>query len=729
MAVVRLKSEADYTFKAGTYGGDKLRVVRFAGTEAISQLFQFSIDLASLDEKIDFDALVGKAASLTIHGPTVKRYVNGVVSVFEQTGKEGKWTLYRVEVVPALWMLGHRYNCRIFQNQPIPDTIKQVLTGAGIPSDRMQLSLKKKYSPRDYCVQYRESDLAFISRLMEEYGLFYFFQHAEDKHVLVVGDDAVVHVPVPESPTLIYRVAGTAGVSDEEHIFAYRCARQIRTGTVTLRDYDFEKPRLNLKGEAQAKNDGKLEAYDYPGEYDTSDEGNGLAKVRLEEIQAGRQIGMGHSDCRRFIPGYRFKLDQHPRPDLNKECLIVHVSHAGSQPQVLGADGAANGSDDAMYQNQFECIHADVPFRAPRHTPRPVIQGPQTAIVVGPQGEEIYTDKYGRVKVQFHWDREGKQDEKSSCWLRVGQIAAGTGWGALFLPRIGQEVVVQFLEGDPDQPIVMGSVYNGDNPTPYPLPGSKTKSTIKSDSSKGGGGSNELRFEDAKGSEEVYLHGQKDLTVAIENNKNQTVGRDETLTVSNNRTKTVQVDESETIGANKTIQVSANHSESIGSNMTLTVGGNRTETVGMADAETIALAKALTIGAVYQVSVGGAMNETIGGAKAEEIGGAKAVVVGALSTEKVGVNKSIDAGGSITEKAGTDIGMTAGNNINESAGSNVNISAGKNMVLNAGDQITIKSGSACITMKSNGDITIKGKNITIKADSDIVLKGQKILQN
>jgi type VI secretion system secreted protein VgrG len=478
---------------------------------------------------------------------------------------------------------------------------------------------------------------------------------------------------------------------------------------------------MDLMGQAQAKNGGKLEAYDYPGEYGTCDEGNGLAKIRLEEMQACRQIGIGQSDCRRLVPGYRFTLDQHHRSDLNKECLIVRVSHAGSQPQVLGADVGMNGDHDSTYQNQFECIHADVPFRSPRLTSRPVIQGPQTAIVVGPQGEEIYTDKHGRVKVQFHWDREGKQDEKSSCWLRVGQVAAGSGWGALFLPRIGQEVVVQFLEGDPDQPIVMGSVYNGDNPPPYALPGEKTKSTIKSDSTKGGGGSNELRFEDAKGSEEIFLHGQKDCTIAIENDKSQTVGHDETLTISNNRTKTVQVDQSETIGVNKTIQVGANHTESIGSNMTLTVGGNRAETIGMADAETITLAKALTIGAVYQVSVGGAMNETIGGAKAEEIGGAKAVVVGAVSTEKVGGNKSIDAGGSITEKAGKDVGITAGND--------VNVSAGKNLVLNAADQITIKTGSASITMKSNGDITIKGKNITIKADSDIVLKGQKILQN
>ena len=312
------------------------------------------------------------------------------------------------------------------------------------------------------------------------------------------------------------------------------------------------------------------------------------------------------------------------------------------------------------------------------------MRGTQTAIVTGPSGEEIYPDEHGRVKVQFHWDREGKKDDKSSCWIRVSQAWAGGGWGAMQIPRIGQEVIVDFLEGNPDYPIIIGRVYHGTNKPPYDLPGDKTKSTIKSDSSKGGGGSNELRFEDKKGSEEIYLHGQKDWTIAIENDKNQTVGHDETMSVANNRTKTVGVDQSEsigsnktidvgsnhdeTIGANKTLSVGSNHTETIGANMSETVGANMTQTVGSNKAETIAIAKALTIGAAYQVSVGAAMNETIGAAKAEEIGAAKSVNVGAASSENVGANKSVDAGGNISESAGKDVSISSGKKMSLSAG-------------------------------------------------------------
>ena len=285
-------------------------------------------------------------------------------------------------------------------------------------------------------------------------------------------------------------------------------------------------------------------------------------------------------------------------------------------------------------------------------TAKPIVEGVQTAAVVGPAGEEIYTDKYGRVKVQFHWDREGKYDENSSCWIRVSQAWAGAGWGGMYIPRIGQEVIVEFLEGDPDRPIITGRVYNASQTPPYALPGEKTKSTIKSNSSLGGGGFNEFRFEDKKGKEEIFLHGQKDWTIAILNDKNQTIGHDETMMVVNNRAKTVGVNQTETIGVNKRIKVGANHTEIIGANMS--------ETVAVNNAETIGVAKALTIGGAYQVTVGAAMNETIGGLKAEEIGDAKSVNVGADSSEKVAKNKSVDAGSNISESAGKDLSLDAG---------------------------------------------------------------------
>ncbi|MDF0673894.1 MAG: type VI secretion system tip protein TssI/VgrG [Nitrospira sp.] len=721
MPIVDTQTEAPHVFKAGAYPAEKFRIVRFEGSEGLSEIFRFSLDLASSDQKIDFDQIVGQPALLTARGTKGTRFVHGLVSLFEQTGKEGKWALYRAEVVPAIWKLGLRANCRIFQEKTIPDIIKQVLLDAGQTANQFRFALNMgRYKARTYCVQYGESDLQFISRLMEQYGIWYYFEHSETNHVLVMGDDPSAYAMPSGASSIVYHAPATAGVPGEEHISDFRYHRQIRCGAVKLKDFDFEKPRLNITGDAQAKTDGKLEAYDYLGECRDSSERTPLAKVRLEEAQSIRQVGSGRSDCCRVIPGYRFTLAQYHRSDLNREYLTLKVTHKGNQPQVLGAEAAANVANEPPYHNEFQCIPADVPFRPACRTLRPRLEGPQTAIVVGPSGEEIYTDKHGRVKVQFHWDREGAHDEKSSCWVRVAQVWAGASWGAMFIPRIGQEVLVEFLEGDPDQPIITGRVYNADNMPPYPLPSEKTKSTIKSNSSTGGG-FNEIRFEDGKGSEEIYLHAQKDWTIAIENDKNQTVGHDETLSVTNSRTKTVGVDQSETVGANKTITVGANHAETIGGNMVLTVAGNETETVQMASAETITLAKALSIGAAYQISVGAAMNETVAGAKAEEIGGAKMVVVGALSSEKVGANKSVDAGGSITEKASKDVGITAGNN--------VTISAGKNMTLNAGDQITIKTGSASITMKSNGDITINGNNINIKGSGTITMKAQKIVEN
>ena len=704
MAVIRSKSEADYTFKAGSYSGNKLRVVSFFGSEGISEMFRYNIDLASLDGEVDFDAVIGQPALLTIHGLKGKRYVHGIVSLFEQTGKEGKWTRYRAEVVPAIWILSRHYTCRIFQTQTIPDIIKKVLTDAGISSDQFRFSLKKTYKPRDYCVQYRESDLSFISRLMEQYGIFYLFEHAEDKDIMVIGNDPVVHVPIQDPATVIYHAPGTTGVSDQEHIFEYRFNREIRSGAVMLKDFDFKKPRLNLGAEEKINGDGKLEVYDYPGEYEAPDLGKDLAKVRLEEIQSTQKVGSGQSDCRRFIPGYRFTLDKFSRTELNREYLLIQLTHSGNQPQSLGAEGGGSSSD-VMYENRFTCIPSDVSFRPLRLTPRPMIAGPQTAVVVGPKGEEIYTDEYGRVKVQFHWDRDGKQDEKSSCWIRAAQIWAGTGWGAMFIPRIGQEVIVEFLEGDPDQPIITGRVYNGDNMPPYTLPAEKTKSTMKSNSSKGGGGSNEFRFEDAKDSEEIYLHGQKDWTIVIENDKNQKVGKDETLEVGENRDKKVGKDQSEDIGDNKTITVGKNHTEKIGENANIDIGKDET----------------ISIGKNQSISINDNMTLTVGKNLTESISDNADYSIGKDCIFNIGKNLTMKIGEKGTVEVNKDLGVNVGKKLNIQAADQINILSDKEIVL--------KTGSASISMKKNGDIVINGKKISIKASSDLVMKGSKISGN
>jgi type VI secretion system secreted protein VgrG len=507
-------------------------------------------------------------------------------------------------------------------------------------------------------------------------------------------------------------------VPEEEFVSSFVLSRQITSGKMTLKDFNFQRPSLDLTSHKEASSFKKLELYDYPGEYLEPDKGKQLTSIRLQEAAVFADSAEGNSVCHRFNPGFTFTLADHERDSFNQDYLLVNVIHSGTQPQTLQEQAE---QADSSYSNHFVCIPSTVTFRPGRTTPKPVVEGVQTAIVTGPSGEEIYTDEHGRVKVQFHWDREGKKDEKSSCWIRVSQVWAGAGWGAMFIPRIDQEVIVDFVEGDPDRPIITGRVYHGTNTPPYTLPEDRTKSTIKSDSSLGGGGSNELRFEDKKGVEEVFLHGQKDWTIGIENDKNQNVGHDETLSVGHDRTKSVNNNQSETIGVNKDIKVGSNHSETIGSNMTLTVGSNKTETVTINTAETIGVAKELTIGAAYQVTVGAAMNETVAAAKAEEIGAAKSVIVGANSSENIGADKSVHADKNISVDSGKKMSFHSGDDFM--------VNGETKGVIEIKDQLTIKVGKASITLKKNGDITIQGKNINTKGSGNILMKAKKILEN
>ncbi len=734
-------------------GKDVLLLRGFSGQEGVSRLSNFDLDLLSHDPDIKFEDIIGKRVTLRVTlGSEKKRYFNGFISRFSQTGSDRGLANYRATMVPWTWFLTRTSDCRIFQKKTIPAIIEQVFKDLGFTDYKLQL--QGSFEPRDYCVQYRETDFNFVSRLMEQYGLLYFFEHEKDKHTLVIADDPSAHQPCPEQQDAKWDPQGSGALA-EDVITSFQWEQTLRPGKYAVTDYNFETPSTSLDAEMKTTievgGNSKLEIYDFPGEYTKKKEGEAIAKLRMEEEEAQYFVASGTSSCRAFTSGYRFDLKDYVRKDMNQAYVLTSLHHTAT---VGGTYTTTTiGKDESAYTNSFTCIPHKVPFRPPQVTPKPVIQGVQTAVVVGKAGEEIWTDNYGRVKVQFHWDREGKYDEFSSCWTRISQNWAGKQWGAMFLPRIGQEVIVEFIEGNPDWPIITGRVYNAEQMPPYPLPGEQTKSTIKSNSSKGGAGSNELRFEDKKGGEEIYLHGQKDWNIVIENDKSQSVGHDESLSVGNNRTKKVGVDQSETIGNNKTISVGANHTESIVANKTLSVGGNHTETIsgaeaitiGMASAHTIALARALSIGGAYQVTVGGAMNETIGAAKAEEIGAVKSVNVGGNSSEKVGANKSVDAASNISEKAGKNIAMDAGqdmsakagknisseagDNMSGTAGKNVTVKAGKKMLLDAGDEITIQTGSARIQMKKNGDIVIEGKKISVTASGDIVMKGKKILQN
>ncbi|MCL5270483.1 MAG: type VI secretion system tip protein VgrG [bacterium] len=558
-------SQSDFSFRAADLDIHELRVVSIKVTEGISRLFNVRLDLASKNREIDLDSLVGKPGVLRIANaqPENDRFINGIVSRLEFTGEGVRFARYELELVPFIWLLDLRAKCRIFQEMTAPEIIQQVLRDAGLPSDMMRVSLTKTYAKREYCVQYRETELDFIQRLMEEEGIFYFFEHTEDNHVLVMGDASSVHKTIAGKTTVIFR--GPSQMVEKEEFFShFRTGQQVRPGAVMLRDFEFKQPKLNLQAEKKAQRDDVLEIYDYPGEYKEPGVGKQLAQVRLEEYQTNRKVASGVSVCRRMIPGYRFTLGDHVREDCNIEYLITAVTHRATQAQTLEEEPAATVPEGPLYENTVEAIPFEIPFRPPRVTPRPIVHGTQTAIVVGPSGEEIYTDSHGRVKVHFHWDREGVFDEKASCWIRVSQNWAGGKYGSIFLPRIAHEVIVDFLEGDPDQPIIVGRVYNGDERTPYNLPDEKTKSTIRTANSKGQDGANELRFEDKKGEEQIFLHAEKDLHIRVKNDRLANIGHDSHLTIENEHREEVKGNRSRKVGGDEAIEVGGTRSVKVG---------------------------------------------------------------------------------------------------------------------------------------------------------------------
>ena len=619
---------------------DELRLISFRGSEGLSQLFAFSLNVGCTSNAIPLDELVGRAGLLTIEGQHDPRHVHGLVSRMRQLDSGRKYTEYQVDLVPRAWRLLHRHDCRIFQHQGMVDIISQVLDADGV---EFEFHCMNNIAPadREYCVQYRESDWAFVSRLLEEEGYWYYFEHWDQGHMLHLGNGPVFHPAIPAPAEVPFREP-KAAMATEEHIHSFHLEGAVHSGKVTLTDFNFLKPSLQMFTSRRARRDDRLERYDYPGLYQVPEEGRQVAEVRLEEARARVRLADGRSSCPRLGAGSTFTLDGHGRNDLNGvKYLVTGVEHRGEKKAVDLDQGALD--QRCTYTNAFSCIPATVLYRPPRKTPRPFVQGVQTAIVVGPAGEEIYTDEHGRVKVQFHWDRLGQRDEESSCWIRVSQLWAGQGWGAMWIPRIGHEVIVDFLEGDPDRPIITGRVYHGQNVPPYVLPDHKTRSTIKSNSSPGGAGYNEIRFEDEQGSEEIYTHAQKDQNEVVENDMTTRVGRDQKNLVGRDRDETVVQDErvviqgerTETVHKDENLHVRQNRARTVRGNQDVRIDGDNELTVRRSFGETVGRAMTLNVGAAYQVgvgaamslSVGAAMDQTVLGSFTESVGGVRRLEV------------------------------------------------------------------------------------------------------
>ncbi len=556
-------------------GEDVMLFYRMTGTERLGRLFEYTVTMLSEKKDIDFSKLLGKKITITVKfQDDGKREFSGIVTRIACTGGFGHLTKYVAEVRPWLWLLGRTADCFIFQEMSVVDIVKKICQkGAygGLADIDVGL-LEHTYEKLSYCVQYRETDLAFICRLMEHAGIYFFFKHENGKHTLVLADSYRAHAKAPKYGSIKFANDSSRDRYGDERIYSWYTSGEIQSSSYSLNDFDFERMMNSTSGGLRVKetipasfSQPAYEQYDYPGGYVAAAVGKMIVKARIESLHGECERVTADTNARGVAYGNILTLAEHPRADQNKDYLITQVHY-----NLESDDYESGSSADHMFQANLVLVGKEHRFRPAASYPKPTIHGPQTAVVVGKSGEEVWTDKYGRVKVQFHWDREGKNDEKSSCFVRVAQSWAGKRWGTMFIPRIGMEVVVEFLEGDPDRPLITGCVYNSDNMPPYDLPANQTRSTMKTNSSKGGGGFNELRFEDKKDAEEIFMQAQLDMNTVVKRHETRKVGflakepGNQSTEIKNDQKLEVGNDQTVHIIKNQTINVDADQKVKIG---------------------------------------------------------------------------------------------------------------------------------------------------------------------
>lgn len=668
-------------------GPDGLLLESFEGKESIAGGFKYTLGLLAKDPGISASKLIRTKATIKIRlADGSERAINGLISRFSQGEQIEGLTVYEAELRPWFWFLSLSTDYCIFQKMSVPNIVKQVCKEQGFTD--VSIKCIKNHPEHEYRVQYGETHLDFISRLMEEEGIFWFAEQDGTKCNLVLADDNSVakHVVPLRMTTTAHETEG----DDVLQSFAVR--QEVRPGKFAATDYNFETPSRQLLGEAAGKSQG--EVFEFPGGFDTGDEASRLAHIRYQEIVAEQIEAEGVGRSRALAVCAKVELSKHASRSADGAYLVTSIKHSAR----LG-DFRAGGDPGFAYTSRFTAIPFATPYRPERTTELPRAYGYESAVVVGPAGEEIFTDKYGRVKVQFFWDRRGKKDDKSSCWVRVSTVWAGKGWGVIHTPRIGQEVLVAFLNGDPEDPIVVGRVYNAEQMPPYALPGSKTQSGIKTRSTLSGSPDNfnEIRFEDKKGSEQVFIHAEKALDIEVEADETHWVGHNRTKTIDNDETTSVKHDRTESVDGNESISIGGNRTETVGKNESITISKNRQESVG--DSET--------------VNIGKDRNHAVANNDALDVSKDQSISIGKKLTLQVADDRST------------------------SIGKNDELTVGKKLVISAADEISLTAGDASIILKKNGEITISGKNITVsgsgkinvKASSDLVLKGSKIAAN
>ncbi|MDA1016550.1 MAG: type VI secretion system tip protein TssI/VgrG [Planctomycetota bacterium] len=641
-------------------GDHELLLESFAGREALSELFEYELELLSGNDEINPKQIIGENVTFSVRQPgSPERHFNGYVKRFRYVGEAGHdetECCYRATVVPWLWFLTQKTDCRMFQNMSVPDIIEQVFTRLNF-RDFDRSGLNGSYRKREYCVQYNETDFAFVSRLMEEEGIFFFFKHENGRHILHLADHALAYYPLVDCDVEFVQPTRSGGNSDRcldswEHVYEFR------PGRFAHKDFNFKTPDHGLlNGEDSAVslvNNRAFEIYEFPGRFEDVDGGEAYGRLRIEEQEQDYDVVEGSGTYRSFSPGGTFRLQRHRiRAEESKSFVLKSVEIEASQRDNYKSGPSRDG--DITFRTKFHCLPDYVAFRSPRITRKPIVEGPQTAVIVGPPGAEIFPDEFGRVKCQFHWDREGQFNEDSSCWIRVSQQHAGKGWGGIDLPRIDEEVIVDFLEGDPDRPIITGRVYNGENQPPFSLPAGMTRSGMKSQTHKGAG-FNEISMDDTAGKEQIRINGQYNMDTAVGNNQTLVVGVDRSAEIGNNDATTVGNDSVEQIGNNKKVSVGNNMNVDVGSKLVMNAGSSITLKCGASKLHMNAGGVITLTGTI--ITVAAAANASVVAPMTQIVGGAMLTTIGGINMMQGGVTHV--AGAALCSVAGAKVDVVGG---------------------------------------------------------------------
>ncbi len=685
------------------FGDDALRFSSLKGREEVSRLFEFNVILKSEQKDLDPQAILGTPVTVEVElAGGAKRHLNGQCAHFMLAGKEGRHYLYHARLKPWLWYTERRSDYRIFQNMLAQDMIQQVL---GNYPFSFKFLLTRQHREWEYCVQYGETDLNFVMRMMENEGMWFWFEHSAGEHTLVISDDLVMCETYPNYAEVPYFDPDFT-YPDEDYLDTWAAGSDVTTGQYMAHDYNFTMPRSDLPTQRDNSLEhahGSYEVFNYPGGYCNTDEGEQYARTRLEELQSIRKRGFASGSARGMAPGYLFNLLRHPAGSQNREYFIV----AANYHWVDNDYEATSASREHLFRIDLETHCSDQPFRAERLTAKPSSLGPETATVTGPEGQEIYTDEYGRIKVSFPWNRYCSKDENSSCWIRVSHPWAGAGFGGIHIPRIGQEVLVDYLNGDPDRPVVTSRVYNAFQMPPWELPGNATQSGFLTRSSLDGDSdnANALRFEDKKGAEQLWIHAERNQDIEVENDethwvgndRSKTIDRDETTQVKRDRTETVDRDETitihgdrkEEVDGNETIDIHKNRTETVDGNEKITIHKNRTKTVDKNETDKIGGNWSTTVSKNKTEMIGMLNVKTVGMAYNENIGMAHASIVGLQRLEVTGFNKTETVSGGRSANVSKSDALTVGEELKVQA---------KRVEINASDEILLICGTSSIKL-------------------------------